>query len=187
MGLKMATLTEKSGVTKSTILFYIKEGLLPEPKKPKPNVHLYHDSSIAILRFIKYLQVQLHYSITEIKSIMIDNKIDFDDDSDIVVNYLVAMSGKTKEKEIADIKKRAQAFNIDDALLQAYEKQAKKLAKLEYEMGAKLLLSQEENDKNELQKLLFDVLLTLKPYIFNQATIKEHKKRVTQNTKELLS
>ena len=187
MGLKMATLTEKSGVTKSTILFYLKEGLLPEPKKPKPNVHLYDDSSIAILQFIKYLQEHLNYSITEIKSIMIDNKIDFDDDSDVIVNYLVAMSGLTKEKEISDIKKRASAFDIDDALFEAYEKEAKKLAKLEYEMGAKLLLSQDKNDKNELQKVLFDILLTLKPYIFNQATIKEHKKRVAQNAKELLS
>jgi len=187
MGIKMATLTEKSGVNKSTILFYLKEGLLPEPKKPKPNVHLYHDSSIAILRFIKYLQEHLNYSITEIKSIMIDNKIDFEDDSDVIVNYLVAMSGLTKEKEIADIKERAKKFNIDNALFEAYEKQANALAKLEYEMGAKLLLSQDGNDKNELQKLLFDILLTLKPYMFNQATIKEHKKRVAQNTKELSS
>ncbi len=187
MGLKMATLVEKSGVSKSTILFYVKEGLLPEPQKPKPNVHLYHDSSIAILRFIKYLQEHLHYSITEIKSIMIDNKIDFNDDSDIIVNYLIAMSGKTKEAEISDIKQRAKQFNIDKTLFEAYEKEAQKLAGLEYEMGAKLLLSQDENDKNELQKLLFDILLTLKPYIFNQATIKEHKKRVAQNAKELLS
>ncbi len=185
MGLKMATLTQKSGVTKSTILFYIKEGLLPEPKKPKSNLHLYHDNSIAILRFIKYLQEHLHYSITEIKSIMIDNKIDFEDDSDVLMHYLVAMGGLTKEKEIADIKERAKRFNINPALFESYKKQAKQLAKLEYEMGAELLLSQEGNDKNELQKLLFDILLTLKPYMFNQATIKEHKKRVAKNIKEL--
>jgi len=185
MGLKMATLTEQSGVTKSAILFYLKEGLLPQPKKPKPNVHLYHDSSLATLRFIKYLQEHLHYSIAEIKSILRDNKIDFNNDSDVIINYLIAMSAKTKIKEIADIKTRAKTFNIDDSLFEAYEKQAKKLAKLEYEMGAKLLLSQKRNDKNELQKLLFDVLLTLKPYIFNQATINEHKKRIIQNSKEL--
>ena len=185
MGIKMATLTEKSGVNKSTILFYLKEGLLPEPEKPKPNVHLYHDSSIAILRFIKYLQEHLHYSITEIKSIMIDNKIDFEDDSDVVVNYLMAMSGLSKKEEIADIKKRAEKFNIDPALFSAYQEHANALAILEYEMGAKLLLSQEANDKNALQKLLFDILLTLKPYIFNQATINEHKKRVAENVKEL--
>jgi DNA-binding transcriptional MerR regulator len=185
MGLKMATLVERSGVTKSTILFYLKEGLLPPPKKPKPNVHLYHDSCVAILQFIKYLQEHLNYSITEIKSIIKDNKIDFNSDSDVVVNYLVAMSGLTKEREIEDIKKRAKAYQIDSALFDAYEKQAKKLAKLEYEMGAKLLESHKENEKNTLQKLLFDILLTLKPYIFNQATIKEHKKRVAENAKEL--
>ena len=187
MGIKMATLTEQSGVTKSTILFYIKEGLLPQPKKLKPNVHLYHDSSLATLRFIKYLQEHLHYSITEIKSILSDNKIDFNDDSDVIINYLIAMSAKTKIKEIEEIKTRAKTFDIDDSLFEAYEKQAKELAKLEYEMGAKLLLSQKSNDKNELQKLLFDILLTLKPYIFNQATIKEHKRKVAQNAKELLS
>lgn len=181
----MATLTQKSGVNKSTILFYVKEGLLPEPKKPKPNVHLYHDSSISILRFIKYLQEHLHYSITQIKSIMIDNKIDFENDSDVVVNYLIAIGGLKQQEKIDDIKKRAKRFNIDSTLFEAYEKQAKKLAKLEYEMGATLLESQEENEKNELQKLLFDILLTLKPYIFNQATIKEHKKRLTKNIKEL--
>lgn len=187
MSLKMATLVEKSGVNKSTILFYLKEGLLPAPEKPKPNVHLYHDSSIAILKFIKYLQEHLHYTITEIKSIMIDNKIDFENDSEVVVNYLIAMSGLTKKKEIADIKQRAQLYKIDEGLFKAYEEQAQKLAHLEYEIGAQLLLSQETNDKNELQKLLFDILLTLKPYIFNQATIKEHKIRVSQNTKEHLS
>ena len=187
MGLKMATLVEKSGVSKSTILFYIKEGLLPEPQKPKPNVHIYHDSAISILQFIKYLQEHLHYSITEIKSIMIDNKLDFREDSDVIVNYLTALSGRDKRAEVEVIKERAKDFGIDSALFDAYEKQAKKLAKLEYEMGAKLLESHPNNESNALQKLLFDILLTLKPYIFNQATLKEHKKRVATNAKELQS
>jgi DNA-binding transcriptional MerR regulator len=185
MGLKMSTLVEKSGVSKSTILFYVKEGLLPSPKKPKPNLHLYHDSSIAIIRFIKYFQEHLGYSIVEIKSIIKDNKIDFNDDSDEVVNYLVAMSGQTKIDEIKDIKQRSDKYGIDSSLFDAYESHAKELAKLEYEMGAKLLLSSEINDKNQLQKLLFDILLTLKPYIFNNETIKEHKIKVAQNIKDI--
>ncbi len=187
MGLKMATLVEKSGVSKSTILYYVKEGLLPQPQKPKPNVHLYHDSSISILHFIKYLQEHLHYSIGEIKSIMIDNKIDFQDNSDVIVNYLVAISGENQKKEIKEIKRKAKEMGIDTSLFKAYEKQAKKLAVLEYEMGAKLLSTHVHNDKNSLHQLLFDILLTLKPYIFNQATIAEHKKRVAENAKEFLS
>ena len=185
MSLKMATLVEKSGLSKSTILFYVKEGLLPSPEKPKPNVHLYHDSSIAILHFIKYLQEHLGYSIVEIKSIIEDNKIDFHDDSDMVVNYLIAMSGEHQKAEVKDIMIRAKAYDLDTQLFEAYEKQAAYIAKLEYDMGAKLLESHDANEKNELQKLLFDTLLTLKPYIFNQATIKEHKSRVAHNSREL--
>ncbi len=183
MGLKMATLVKKSGVNKSTILYYLKEGLLPEPKKLKPNLYLYHDSSLAIIKFIKYLQEHLHYSIAEIKSIIKDNKIDFENDSEVIINYLTAMNSLAKKDEIQDIKQRAKKYKIDETLFKEYEKKAKELAILEYEMGARLLI-ENSNEKNELQKLLFDILLTLKPYIFNLATINEHKNRVAKNIKE---
>jgi len=55
MALKMKDLIAKSGESKSTILYYIKEGLLPQPQKPKPNVHLYDEVCIDIIKFIKYL------------------------------------------------------------------------------------------------------------------------------------
>jgi len=50
MALKMKELIAQSGESKSTILYYVKEGLLPQPSKPKPNVHLYDESSVEILR-----------------------------------------------------------------------------------------------------------------------------------------
>ena len=55
MSIKMNQLTNLSGVPKATILFYIKEGLLPQPQKPKPNLHLYSEDCVEILSFIKYL------------------------------------------------------------------------------------------------------------------------------------
>ncbi len=185
MSLKMATLVKESGISKSTILYYIKEGLLPSPQKPKPNVHLYDESCISILNFIKYLQEHLNYSITEIKSIIDDNKIDFEDDTQTLISYLTAMSGKNQEEEIKDIKRRAKEFGVDETLFIEYEKTARKLAILEYEMGAKLLIENEQNNKNILQKTIFDIILNLKPYIFNQATIKEHQNRVYLNTKDM--
>lgn len=177
MSLKMADLVEKSGVNKSTILYYVKEGLLPIPKKPKPNVHIYSKNSIAILEFIKSLQENMNYSILEIKSIIKDNKIDFQNDSGAVINYLSAISGKTQQEKVSQIKQLASTYDIDEELLQEYENTAKKLASLEYEMGAKLL-TEHKNENNILQKLIFDIVLVLKPYIFNQATIKEHQVRV---------
>ncbi len=180
----MAELTKLSNTSKSTILFYIKEGLLPNPKKPKPNVHLYDEDSVEIINFIKYLQEHLNYTIIEIRSIINDNKIDFKNDTQRVINYLTALNGKNKEEEIEDIKLRAKNFNIDAEVFETYKKVAKELAKLEYEMGAKLLEENSSNDKNLLHKLLFDIILTYKPYILNKATLKEHKKRVKENTKD---
>ncbi len=183
MSIKMAELTKLSNTSKSTILYYVKESLLPQPKKPKPNVHLYDENSVEIINFIKYLQENLNYTITEIKSIINDNKIDFKNDSHTIINYLSALSGKNKEMEIEDIKQRAKDFNLDSKLFASYEKVAKELAVLEYEMGARLLIENLNNNKNELHKLLFDIILTYKPYILNKATLKEHKKRVIENTR----
>lgn len=66
--LKMRELIEQTGEAKSTILYYVKEQLLPTPKKPKPNVHLYDESCVSIIKFIKYLQ-SLNYTISDIKDI----------------------------------------------------------------------------------------------------------------------
>ncbi len=181
MSLKMSTLTKESGVSKSTILYYIKEGLLPPPKKPKPNLYLYDDRSVAILKFIKYFQEHLHYSIAEIKSIIADNKIDFSSHSSEVINYLKALNSNEKKDIAKKIRQEAIRLGVDSKLFDEYKKRAKELAKLEYEIFANMLEKSEENSKNKLQKVMFDTLLTLKPYIFNQATIKEHKKRVAKN------
>ena len=54
--LKMNDLVKLSQTPKSTVLYYVKEGLLPEPVKDKPNFHLYDEHCVKLLSFIKYLQ-----------------------------------------------------------------------------------------------------------------------------------
>ena len=76
MPLKMKDLVEATDTPKSTILYYIKEGLLPEPEKPKPNVHLYNESYIERIKFIKYLQKNFNASIDQIREFM--KRKDFD-------------------------------------------------------------------------------------------------------------
>jgi DNA-binding transcriptional MerR regulator len=73
--MKMSALIKASGESKSTILYYVKEGLLPKPRKHKANLHLYHQSSVDILNFIKLLKSRFNLSIEEIKQII--SKIDF--------------------------------------------------------------------------------------------------------------
>ncbi len=173
MSLKMKELVEKSGESKSTILYYIKEGLLPQPQKPKPNVHLYDENCIKIIGFIKYLQEHMHYSISQIKEIFSSNNFNYDDNFDLMINSLKLLNSKEKD-EIEKIKMSAKKLGLDEKLFEKYQNSAKELAKLEFEVGAKLL-KENPSSTDEVYKLLFDTILTLKPYIFNQATISEHK------------
>jgi len=75
----MSELVKRSGVPKSTILYYIKEGLLPQPQKPKPNLHLYDEEMVERIDLISYLQKQFDASIAEIKSIMASKAFNWDE------------------------------------------------------------------------------------------------------------
>ncbi|WP_456451243.1 MerR family transcriptional regulator [Hydrogenimonas sp.] len=77
MPLKMSRLVELTDTPKSTILYYIREGLLPEPEKLKPNVHLYPDDFVERIRFIKYLQHHFNASIEQIRDLMRRGDFDF--------------------------------------------------------------------------------------------------------------
>lgn len=207
---------EQTGESKSTILFYVKEGLLPEPEKPKPNLHLYDESCINIIKFIKYLQHQFSYSIAQIQTIFKENQFNFTDDFSMMLRSLQMMSGSsdgscysdedflelleltpeeldgylrrgwlfkqeqgfsTQELKLVDVFKRAKALGLNEKLFDAYVGSARELAKIEYALGAEML----ERDKslnNEHYELLFDAILTLKPYLFNMHTMQEHQKQM---------
>lgn len=218
MALKMKALMAQSNESKSTILYYVKEGLLPEPSKPKPNVHLYDESCLQRLKFIKYLQHNFSYSITEIKNIFADNRFAFDGSFETMIRSLEIISGgrdncwytkevfltlvgideaqlkhyqaqgylferakgfSNKEVEIAEILLRAKKLSLDFSLIESYVKEAKFLAQKENEHGAVLLESDEETH-NARYELLFDVILMLKPYIFNMHTVQAHQKSINK-------
>jgi len=223
MSLKMKHLMEETGESKSTILFYVKEGLLPEPEKPKPNLHLYDESCINIIKFIKYLQSQFSYSIAQIQGVFKEKKFTFSDDFSMMLRSLELMSGTTdgkwyndeeflelsgltknrlddylkrgllfrqengfttQELKLVGVFNRAEVLGLDVKLFDAYVKTAKELAKIEYELGSEML----EKDKtlnNEHYELLFDSILTLKPYLFNMHTMKEHQKQMDLKNKEI--
>ena len=219
MALKMKELIAQSGESKSTILYYVKEGLLPEPSKPKLNVHLYDERSVEILRFIKYLQHNFNYSIAEIKKIFENNRFDFDGSFEAMVRSLEMISGgreqqwydretflalteldeetlqryeaagylfertegySQKEVEIAGILQRAQKLGLDFGLLEAYVESAKTLARQENETGSRLL-EDESSAHDARYELLFDLILTLKPYIFNMHTVQAHREKIQNN------
>jgi len=222
MSLKMKDLMLQTGESKSTILYYVKEGLLPEPSKPKPNVHLYDESCVEMIKFIKYLQHNFSYSIMEIKSIFEDNNFDAEGSFEMMIKSLELISGgkesrwydredfleltslseetletyqakgylferakgfSDKEIEIVKILQQTEALGLDALLLTSYVEDAKSLAKQEFEAGAKLMKS-DEDAHSEHYALLFDLILILKPYIFNMHTVQEHQNRYTKEEKQ---
>jgi len=88
----MSVLTKETGESKSTILYYVKEGLLPPPKKLKPNVHLYKKESINIIKLKKYFQINFSYSINQIKKIFENSEFDFNNNIDLLIKSLCAIS-----------------------------------------------------------------------------------------------
>ena len=68
MEYKISELVALTDVPKSTILYYIREGLLPEAKKLKSNVHRYNDEHIELIKYIKYMQQEMGSSNEQIKA-----------------------------------------------------------------------------------------------------------------------
>lgn len=68
--MKMKELEERTGVGREAIRFYIREGLLHEPEKPKPNVARYDEEHVRRVLLIKKLQKERFLPLGVIKSLL---------------------------------------------------------------------------------------------------------------------
>lgn len=108
--LKMNDLVKLSQIPKSTILYYVKEGLLPEPIKDKPNFHLYDEHCVELLGFIKYLQENFNASISQIKQLFEHPNFDWLNPYESVIGLLDIIMGA--EKEVFSIEQLCAEFNL---------------------------------------------------------------------------
>ena len=69
--MKMKELERVSGLGRETIRYYIREGLLPEPERPKRNVALYTQAHVTRLEKIKRLQAERHLPLHLIKTLVL--------------------------------------------------------------------------------------------------------------------
>lgn len=65
--MKMRDLEQRTGVRREMIHFYFRNGLLPEPERPKPNVAVYGEKHVRSILAIRRLQDEQRLSIQEIK------------------------------------------------------------------------------------------------------------------------
>ena len=68
--MRMRQLVAKSGVTKATIQYYIKEGLVPKPIKKEPNSAFYTEDHLNNIRLVKELQTKRFLPLSIIKQVM---------------------------------------------------------------------------------------------------------------------
>ena len=68
--LKMRELEAKTGVGRETIRFYIREGMLPQPEKPKRNVANYSAEHVVRLKLIKELQEKRFLPLKLVKAML---------------------------------------------------------------------------------------------------------------------
>jgi len=74
--IKMKELESRSGVGRETIRYYIREGILPMPNKPRANVAFYSQVHLKRLLAIKYMQQEREMSLGRIKSILSSGDFD---------------------------------------------------------------------------------------------------------------
>ncbi|MGI6526143.1 MAG: MerR family transcriptional regulator [Caldicoprobacterales bacterium] len=68
--LKISELAKASGVSVSTVKYYVRENLIPIAKKTKHNMAYYHPDCIARVRLIKSLQKNRYYPLAVIKRLL---------------------------------------------------------------------------------------------------------------------
>jgi len=97
--MKMKELSQLSDTPKSTILYYIKEGLLPEPRKVKANLSLYDETYVERIRFIKYLQINLGASIEQIKDLIKKDSFDFSEAFKATIETIEMLTSPANDAE----------------------------------------------------------------------------------------
>src|SRR5882724_5286253 len=74
-GIKIAELARRSGTSKETIHFYLREGLLRKPKKTSRNMAYYDESHIEQLKLIKRLRTESYLPLHIIKKVLKEGKL----------------------------------------------------------------------------------------------------------------
>lgn len=71
-GLRMNELVAETGVPKSTILFYLSQQLLPQPRKSSPNMAYYDQACVERIRLIQQMQERHRLTLSEIRRCLDD-------------------------------------------------------------------------------------------------------------------
>jgi len=109
----MSELVKKTNVPKSTILYYIREGLLPEAKKIKSNVHRYNEEHIELIEYIGYMQKKLGRSIEQIRYSIQNRNKSFSSSFQMLEPLMNTLSGLPSDVHFYTKEEFIKTFELD--------------------------------------------------------------------------
>jgi DNA-binding transcriptional MerR regulator len=118
MDFKISELVELTHVPKSTILYYIKEGLLPEAQKLKSNVHRYSEEHVELIKYIKYMQQEMGSSIEQIKGILQNKNQSMASSFSMLAPLMETLSGIPSTAKHYTKQEFIDYFDVEPALLE---------------------------------------------------------------------
>lgn len=119
MEYKISELVAKTNVPKSTILYYIREGLLPEAKKIKSNVHRYSDEHIELIHYIKYMKEEIGSTNEQIKFALQNQNQSLSSSATMLQPLMNTLSGIPADMKHYTKKEFIEHFEVDPVLLES--------------------------------------------------------------------
>ena len=123
MEYKISELVAKTNVPKSTILYYIREGLLPEAHKIKSNVHRYSDEHIELIRYIKYMKEEIGSSNEQIKFALQNQNQSLSSSATMLQPLMNTLSGIPADARHFSKEEFIEHYQIDPTLLDSLLKE----------------------------------------------------------------
>ena len=118
MEYKISELVAKTHVPKSTILYYIREGLLTKDKKIKSNVHRYSDKHVELIGYIKYMKEEIGSTNEQIKYALQNQNQSFSSSATMLQPLMNTLSAIPSDAEHYTKKQFIEQFDIDTTLLE---------------------------------------------------------------------
>lgn len=163
MEYKISELVARTNVPKSTILYYIREGLLPEAKKFKSNVHRYNDEHIELIGYIKYMQEEIGSTNEQIKFALQHKNQSLSSSFSMIEPLMNTLSAVARDAVHYTKKEFLKYCNVDSTLLEQL-------------LDDGLLVPINDDDFTEKEASVIRLILSFKEVGVEYAIIKEYVK-----------
>jgi len=147
---RMNEITKNTGINKSTVLYYLSLGLLPEPIRTSKNMAYYPAIYLDIIPVIRYLQEKMHLPLGIIKQ-LIDN-IGFQRfTTENAIHYYETFLSPLKQKEDHVFYNSKEFINISN--LESHEIRQLENSELLFPSGSELYYNEDLLVANAFKKL----------------------------------